>query len=286
VFERLVCGPGVRELTAQGHLVPAEVLSPPAPLEGGLALDPVEAYAKHAAGSRALVFCTTVEQAENVARRMPVPTQTVLGETPRDIRRTVRERVTSGELHVLVGCSAFLEGFDLPAIETVILARALGTCSAYLQAVGRGLRVSPSTGKRRCLVVDLTGAAVLHGLPDDSRVWSLEGAAVRRTVEALSPLARCRACFAIFHAGPSTCPRCGARMQAQRLKRRMQRIERQELARLDDRPRWERDARALRVIERRLLTAGRFPAWRVPAIARSIFQRSHKRGPDSPPEAA
>lgn len=275
VFERLVCGPSVRELTAAGHLVPAVVLSPPAPTEGALALDPVEAYERHAPGSRALVFCTTVAEAEDVASRMPVPTQTVLGETPREIRRAVRERVTSGELRVLVGCSAFLEGFDLPAIETVILARALGTCSSFLQAVGRGLRPSPETDKRRCLVLDLTGAAILHGLPADDRVWSLESAP-RRTAEALAPLARCLKCFAVFHAAKA-CPRCGVPTKGARLPRRATRIERAELSRLDTRPQHERDEAAVRAIARRLHASGRFPAHRVDAIARGIFERGKRR---------
>ncbi len=279
VFERLVCGPSVAELTAAGYLVPAVVLSPPAPTEGALALDPVEAYVRHSPGRRALVFCTTVEQAEDVARRMPVPTQTVLGETPREIRRSVRERVTRGEVLALVGCSAFLEGFDLPAIDTVILARALSTCSSFLQAVGRGLRTSPGTGKRDCLVLDLTGAAILHGLPGDERVWSLEGTAVRRTGEALAPLSRCAACLAVFHSGPAVCPRCGASTHGTRLPRRATRVERQELARLDTRPQAARDALAVRAIERRLYAAGRVPAWRVPTVARGIFERNKKRAP-------
>lgn len=215
-------------------------------------MDPVEAYTRHAPGSRALVFCSTVSEAEDVAARMPVTVQTVLGETPRDIRRAVRDRVTSGELRVLVGCSAFLEGFDLPAIETVILARALGTCSSYLQAVGRGLRPSLATGKRVCTVLDLTGAAVWHGLPEDERVWSLTGAAVQRKSASLVPLARCLACFAVFHAGPARCPRCGGSTKGARLPRRATRIERQELARLDTRPPWARDAMALRAIASRM----------------------------------
>ncbi|HEY3818385.1 MAG TPA: DEAD/DEAH box helicase [Polyangiaceae bacterium] len=286
VFERLVCGPSVRELTAEGHLVPAVVLSPPAPTEGALAMDPVEAYTTHASGSRALIFCTTVAEAEDVAARMPVPTQTVLGETPRDVRRKVRELVTSGELRVLVGCSAFLEGFDLPAIETVVLARTLGTCSAFLQAIGRGLRPSRETGKRGCLVLDLTGAAIMHGLPIDDRVWSLEGAAVRRTAEALQPLARCRVCFAVFHAGPTQCPRCGAASRGTRLPRRATRVERQDLARLDTTPQWERDARALRAMESRLLRSGKFKPHAVAKVALSMFQRAKKRAPEPRPEQA
>jgi hypothetical protein len=42
----------------------------------------------------------------------------------------------------------------------------------------------------------------------------------------------------------------------------------------DGRPQVERDAMALRGIERRLLSSGRVPAWRVPAIARNIFART------------
>jgi hypothetical protein len=37
------------------------------------------------------------------------------------------------------------------------------------------MRPSPATGKRECTVLDLTGAAVIHGLPADRREWSLTG---------------------------------------------------------------------------------------------------------------
>jgi len=165
----------------------------------------------------------------------------------------------------------------LPAVETIILARACGTVSSFLQACGRGLRPSPETGKRRCLVLDLTGAAILHGLPDDERVWSLEGAP-RRVGKALAPLARCQACFAVFHA-QATCPRCGERV-VRTLPRRHTRIERAELARLDTRPQYELDGAAVRAIERRLFASGRFPNWRVSVIARGIFERQRKRAPE------
>jgi DNA repair protein RadD len=289
VFERMVCGPTVAELTEAGHLVPAVVLSPPAPTEGALAMDPVEAYDLHAPGSRALIFCTTVAEAEDVASRLNVPTQTVLGETPRAVRATVRNRVTSGELLVLVGCSAFLEGFDLPAIETIVVARALGTCSAFLQAVGRGLRPSPATGKRECLVLDLTGAAVAHGLPADDRTWSLTGDAVQRSADALAPLARCLGCYAVFHSGPVTCPRCGASTRGARLPRRATRVERQALERLDTRPAWERDELAVRIIVARMPRADRRTGRKLSeaellARARFAFKKARGRSPERRPD--
>jgi superfamily II DNA or RNA helicase len=277
VFERLVCGPSVAQLTAHGHLVPAVVLSPPAPTEGALALDPVEAYQLHAAGLSAMVFCRDAEHARDVHGRLlasGAPAALILGDTPREARREARERLARGEPLVLVGCGVFVEGWDSPEVRAVILARAFGVCGAFLQAIGRALR--PTLGKSSALVLDLVGAAIMHGLPEDDRVWSLAGP-VRRTVAALAPLARCGACFAVFHAGPKECPRCGASTKAARLPRRATRIERAELTRLDERPEAERTAAAVKAIERRLLASGRFPAWRVRAIARGIFERSRKR---------
>lgn len=258
LFDVIVCGPIMRELTRDGYLVPAVVLSPPQPMEGALAMDPVDAYVQHALGSRTLIFCATIDHARDVASRMPVETQLLLGETKRAERLSIRERLTSGSLRALVACSAPLEGFDAPPIESVILARALSTTTAYLQACGRGLRPSPATGKTHCVIIDLTGAAIVHGLPIDERVWTLTDGP-RRTGEALMPLARCRGCLAVFHAGPSDCPRCGASLRGCRLKRRATRIERAELSRLDTTPEHIRDERAVAGILRSLRM--RRPDW-------------------------
>ena len=265
VFDVLVCGPSVARLTAEGSLVPVVVLSPPTLADGALAEDPASALAHYAPGRRSLVFCSTVDQATDVAARIP-GAELLLGETPRAQRATVRARLQSGELRAVVACSAPIEGFDAVALDCVVLARAFSTMTSYLQGVGRGMRPCPETGKRDCLVVDLVGAALLHGLPEDERVWSLTGAACRRTAEALAPLARCKACLAVFHAGPAACPRCGMSTRGAKVKRRATRVERQELARLDDRPQAVRDEIALRAIAERIRR--RQPDWSEAKIAR------------------
>ena len=278
VFERLVSGPSVRDLTRAGHLAPAIVLSPAAPTDGSLALDPVEAYCTHAPGLPAMVFARDAEHAGDVCARLRlagVPAALVLGDTPRAERRAVRDRLAKGEPLVLVGCGVFLEGWDSPEVRAVVLARAFGVCSAYLQAVGRALRAVQ--GKTHALVLDLVGAAILHGLPEDDRVWSLTGSAVRRTGEGLVGLARCKKCLAVFHVGPAACPRCGASTRGAGVRRRATRIERQELSRLDERPQEERDAAAVRAIEAKLRRAGRFPKYRIHAIAKDMFDRKRRR---------
>jgi superfamily II DNA or RNA helicase len=277
VFESLVCGPSVASLTSAGLLVPAVVYSPPAPVDGALALDPVEAYLRFAQGLPAMVFARDAEHARDVRKRLEgvgVLAALVLGDTPRAARREARARLAAGELLVLVGCGVYVEGWDSPEVRAVILARTFGVCGGYLQACGRALRTAP--GKTHATVIDLSGAAVLHGLPEDERVWSLTDA-VRRTSAALAPLARCRGCLAVFHAGPTTCPRCDMATRGTRLPRRSTRIERQELSRLDTRPRTERDAMALRGIERRLRASGRFSEAQIPHVAAGILARQRRR---------
>src|SRR5207237_1061352 len=118
---------------------------------------------------------------------------------------------------------------------------------AYLQAIGRGLRPSTSTGKTRCTVLDLRGSVHLHGLPDEDRVWSLDGAACRRT-ERLDALRRCSECLAIFRPA-ATCPRCGAPTgHAPVLPRVLSRAER--LENITALPQHERDRRYIGQLER------------------------------------
>ncbi|HEY6461139.1 MAG TPA: DEAD/DEAH box helicase family protein [Polyangiaceae bacterium] len=277
IFDAMVCGPSVRWLTSAGYLVPAAVLSPPVLVEGALAMDPVDAFVKHAHDRRAIFFCRDVEEARDVAHRLPVHAQVITGETRREVREEARRLLAAGELRAIVNVSVYRDGADLPSADCIVLAQTLGVTSAYLQAVGRGLRISPETGKRDCLVLDLTGAAIVHGLPDDDRVWSLTGAAVARVGSDLKiPLVRCGECFAVMHAGPVACPRCGASLKGRKVKRRATRIERQELARLDERPQEVRDAIAIRGIENRLRSSGRFSEAQIPRIAASIFAK--KRG--------
>ena len=63
------------------------------------------------------------------------------------------------------------EGFDLPDASCIVIARPTKSLSLYLQMVGRGLRPKKDGGD--CLILDLAGNAFEHGLPEDTREWSL-----------------------------------------------------------------------------------------------------------------
>lgn len=208
VFEWMECGPSVRELTAQGHLVPCDVIAPAEPTQA-LVSEPVDAYLRHAAGTRALFFAQTIEHAEWIAYGLEargIPAAVVTGETPRAVREQLRATLAAGTTRALVSVNVFIEGWDCPPAETIVIARDVSHVGTLLQMVGRGLRPSLATGKQRCTVLDLRGSVNLLGLPDEDRLWSLTGKPVRS--EKLTALRRCLACAAVFRPA-HRCPRCG-----------------------------------------------------------------------------
>ncbi len=264
LFKHLVQGPSNRWLTDNGYLVPCEVIAPGDPKPGRIAMDPVKAYNTYSPGRRAIIFAESIEHARDYVARLP-RSALFVGETDEPERVRLKRAVKRGEIDVLVGVAVFVEGFDLPELDTVILARQFTVTGAYLQAIGRGLRPAPWVGKTKCRVIDLFGSWALHGLPDEERRWSLEGVAVRRAA-AVVALCRCSDCFAIFPAARE-CPRCGTRIDARTIQaKKPRKSAEQVLETISAWPEWKRDARVmaqLRNVAMRIptLPAGGREAW-------------------------
>lgn len=222
-FQRLVCGPSMRELIRLENLVRPVVFAPDRVLERGVARDPIEVIAENAE-RRFAVFAPDAATADRIARdasSLGHATVAVLDGMGREERAGVRARLASGEVRSLVTVRALVKGFDAPVLDAVILTQT-GSVTSYLQSVGRALRAHP--GKSDALVWDLRGAVYLHGLPEDDRAWSLDGAQGRSTAERPQGLRRCGTCHAVFP--PVTrCPRCGSVLVADPRPMRVQRAE-------------------------------------------------------------
>ena len=212
LFERLVAPTSVRELTDRGVLVPCHVYAP-ASRKRSLAALPHEALAERRnEWSRAVVFAANVEHAHEVAKQCSdagMRAEVVHGNLSAEDRASILTRFRAAEFVVLVNVFVLTEGFDDPAIDACVLARGCSHSGTYLQMVGRVIRAAE--GKRRAIVLDLVGAVHEHGLPDAERVYSLEGEAIRTGESALA-LRQCRACGAVYEAGPFECERCGERL--------------------------------------------------------------------------
>ena len=198
VVDAMVIGPQMRELIDIGALTDYEIVCPPTDFDMSklregeedftraslkeaansspkLVGDIVENYCKYAFGKRAVVFATDVETSGKIAQQFlawGIPAASISAETDSAVRDDVIRRLRDGRLWVVCNVDLLGEGFDLPAIECVIMARPTASLAVYMQQFGRALR--PMVGKLFGLVIDHVSNIKRFGFPDKPRVWSLD----------------------------------------------------------------------------------------------------------------
>lgn len=234
-FTHVVRAPSIRALTEAGYLAPAIVYAPPTNLDmsmvakrGGdyvlgemaaavksanLAIIGRRWYAKHAPGQPAVVFCPTVETAEQSAaayREAGWLATSVDGTMSAGDRSRAINGLADGSVQVLTSCALIGEGLDIPAISVAILERPTASTSLFIQQIGRSLR--PHADKTHATILDLVGNTALHGMYDAERQWDLKGG-LKGQERAVAGTWRCRACYRV-HGLPDTggrmmCP-CGS----------------------------------------------------------------------------
>ena len=112
-----------------------------------------EVYDELAVG-KTLIFAVSVEHSNSIAEILGDKAISVVGDTQN--RDQIVEDFKNGDKYdCMVSCNVFLEGVDIPNVETIIVARPTSNSSLYTQMVGRGLRLYP--GKERLLLIDLVG---------------------------------------------------------------------------------------------------------------------------------
>lgn len=233
IFDAIVVGSTVRELTDLGYLVPCRVWAPAgATGTNEIATSPAEAYSKYAAGKRAVIFCVNVDHAERVAAEMPVACGVVHGDMPAGERSGVLARLKSGEMLAVANVFVLTEGWDMPEVEVCIMTRKPDHSGTYLQCIGRVLR--PSPGKEEAILLDLGGAVWTHGVPDSTRTYTLDGSGISADVER-EPIRQCPTCGGVFLSpADGMCPQCGVQLPA--VRRRAPVSNNQGIAEIKDRP--------------------------------------------------
>lgn len=223
-FDGLVVGASVLDLVdlwratgGREGLVPCRVRAPKAS-QDARAADPAELTARLVlAGKRPVVFARDVADAERICagandrlRGTMVENAVVCvdGKIPKDIRRERLARLADGCARAVVNVLVLTEGWDLPVMDTVVLASNVSVWAAWLQKIGRGMR--PAPGKSSCEVYDLHGAVHSLGLPDDPHEFSLVGRPVRDPAEAPPSIRSCPACLSVSRSLEAGCPFCGA----------------------------------------------------------------------------
>ncbi len=207
LYDSLVVVAHYSQLIADGHIVQCKAYQPPEIMNRALALDPLDAWNKYADRSLTFGFANSIKSAKKYTQQFRdagVPSATITAHTPKDERKHILSLFASGDVRVLWSVKALTEGVDVPAARCALIARSFDKAGQYMQACGRVLRAAP--GKGNAIVVDLTGATLLHGLPTEDREYSLDGPGIKRTTDA--PLKNCLKCGATILSAFPVCPEC------------------------------------------------------------------------------
>ena len=238
IFEAMVEGPQIGELIKLEKLVPLKILAPAPPDLGDVRVmstgdyniddlsnkmdplvgDVVEHWLKHAQRRRTVCFAVDIKHSVHLVDEMlksEIRAEHLDGDTRQDEREAILGRLASGETEVVSNVGVLTEGFDLPNIGCIVLARPTRSLGLYRQMVGRGLRTAP--GKNDVTILDHAGGVHRHGRPDDPIEWTLDTdrRATNKTHEARvtktgnsDPFVECKNCGHIRLRGMA-CEACG-----------------------------------------------------------------------------
>jgi DNA repair protein RadD len=195
MFDVMVQCPPIAELIQQGHLVPprsfagrridlhgvriagndydrdelADAMNKP-----HLVGDVVTEWLRLANGRPTMVFAAGVKHSRTIVDAFlaaGIKAAHLDGETPKDERTSILQRLADGRLTVVSNAMVLTEGVDVPVVSAVVLARPTKSKGLYLQMAGRGLRTAP--GKTDCLILDHGNCTMEHGLVTAEQNWQL-----------------------------------------------------------------------------------------------------------------
>lgn len=236
-FDDMVCGPSVSELMQAGFLSQYRAFAPSAPNltgvhtiagdynrgelgtvmdDGQIIGDMVRHYRERADGQRAVYFAVGIEHSKHIANTFSangIPATHLDGSSSSIERQTAARSLADGKISVLSNVDILGEGFDLAAaagsevaVGCVGLARPTKSLALHLQQIGRALRPKETPA----IILDHAGNLLRHGLPDDSRAWTLQGIDRHKAAASAGPaVTQCSHCFGVHRAGLVVCPYCG-----------------------------------------------------------------------------
>lgn len=176
--------------------------------------DVVSQWLKHAQGSQTLVYAVNIRHAEALEagfRKVDAEVGLITGATDAATRASLMSSFRNRVLRVMVNVGVFVEGLDVPGVETIVMARPTKSLPLYMQMAGRGCR--PAPGKTWYRLLDHAGNSILHGPPHIDREWSIQpNEEGRAPAKREITVKRCKTCLAVALATEwldNQCPACG-----------------------------------------------------------------------------
>lgn len=163
-----------------------------------------ETFAK---GKKTLTFCASIKHAQDVAEQFNEAGYPSIALSSKSTSQELKEKVQAyyrGEYINLVSVDLFLMGFTVKDCGCILQARPTQSLMVYLQALGRGMVWLP---RKKLINLDCVNNYIRHGLPDDDREWTLDGAT--KKAKEIASLKKCPACFRPVPVATRVCEHCG-----------------------------------------------------------------------------
>lgn len=195
----------VRRLASDYDMAQVEQILNKAPITDAV----IEHWRAKAGDRQTVVFCSTVNHAEEVCRAFNeagIAAVLVHGELDDQERRRRLKAYADGDAQVVVNVFVLTEGWDHPPTSCVILLRPSSYKGTYIQCIGRGLRVidpelHPGVVKTDCIVLDFGMSTLRHGtIEQDVDLDPQKG---------MAPVKDCPQCGEAVPLGTLVCPGCG-----------------------------------------------------------------------------
>lgn len=109
---------------------------------------------------RNLVFCSSLLQArraQSVLESLGIESHIVDGKTPKRERERLVAAYRAGKFKHMLNVGVFTTGFDVPELDSIVLARPTMSLALYYQMVGRGVRIDPEVPDKMLRVFDFAG---------------------------------------------------------------------------------------------------------------------------------
>ena len=227
IFETMIEGPDIPELQRRQILCPIETFVAEFDDSGmrktagdynkkdvdekvnksAILKDVFNHWSQFAAGKKTLTFCASVEHAENMAREFSengVPAVAISSKDHKNVIRQKLDNFYSGKYLNLCSVNLFLMGFHVRDCECIIQARPTMSLMIYLQSLGRGEMFMPG---KTLINLDCVNNYARHGLPDESREWTIETV---KKIKEKSKYKRCPECLHPIPVASRLCEYCGA----------------------------------------------------------------------------
>lgn len=122
---------------------------------------------------RNLVFCSSLLQArraQSVLEGLRIESHIVDGKTPKRERERLVAAYRAGKFKHMLNVGVFTTGFDVPELDSIVLARPTMSLALYYQMVGRGVRIDPASPDKMLRVFDFAGIVTKLGRVETIRI--------------------------------------------------------------------------------------------------------------------